>query len=188
VDLCWLTIERFRQDSIVYELFNGNLDEIEERLDEAIRKFANENLYRLFLEVEDELLISAKDELSKRLRKDTAVTLHLSGRDNSVKVFSSIFLNTSSTLSRLLTFLLYRCGGFSMSFADLDTCVQNQSVPEGKVLCRHGTDTLGHLRAIIIDHADFEVRLGQMRACQAQTPRRLWIPGTFPTTNRGSQR
>ena len=116
---------------------------------EAIRKFSNENLYRLFLEVEDELLISARDELSKRLRKDTAVTLHLSGRDNSVKVFSSIFSNTSSTLSRLLTFLLYRSGGLSMSFADLDTCVQNRSVPEGKVLCRHGTDILGHLRAII---------------------------------------
>jgi hypothetical protein len=176
VDLCRLTIERFRQDSIVYELFNDNLEEIEERLDEAIRKFSNE------------LLISARDELAKRLRKDTAVTLHLSGRDNSVKSFSSIFSNTSSTLSRLLTFLLYRCGGFSMSFSDLDACVQNQSVPESKVLCRHGTDILGHLRAIIIDHADFEVRLGQMRACQAQMPRRLWKPGTFPTTNQGGQR
>ena len=186
VDLCRLTIERFRQDTIVYELFDDNLEEIEERLEEAVRKFSNENLYRLFLEVENELLLSARDELSKRLRKDTAVTLHLSGRDNSVKSFSSIFSNTSSTLSRLLTFLLYRCGGFSMSFSDLDTCVRNQPVPEGQVLCRHGTDTLGHLRAIIIDHADFEVRLGQMRACQAQTPRRLWKPGTFPTTNRGS--
>jgi hypothetical protein len=87
-----------------------------------------------------------------------------------------------------VTFLLYRCGAFSMSFSDLDTCVQSQSVPERRVLCRHGTDTMGHLRAIIADHAAFDVRLGEMKTSQAQTPRRLWKPGTFPATNRGSQR
>jgi hypothetical protein len=188
VDLCRLTIERFRQDTIIYELFGHDLEQTEGRLEEEVRKFANDNLYPLFLEIEDGLLLGARDELSKRLRKDTVVTMHISGHDNKVNSFSSIFGGTSSILSRLLTFLLYRCGAFSMSFSDLDACVRGQNVPERQVLCRHGTDTMGHLRDIIIDHPTFDMRLGQMKTSQAQKPRRLWKPGTFPATNQGSQR
>jgi hypothetical protein len=188
VDLCRLRIERFRQDTIVYELFGGDPEQVEGQFAAELDRVGDKNLYPLFLKLEDELLAGARDELSRRLRKDTAVTMHLSGHGNSVKSLSSIFGEGSSVLSRLLTFLLYRCGAFSMSFADLDTCVSASRVPEQQVLCRHGADTMGHLRSIIIDHAAFDKRLGEMRLLQAQRPRRLWKPGTFPVTNQGSQR
>lgn len=188
VDLCRLRIERFRQDTIVYELFGSDPEQAEGRLEEELDKSGDENLYPLFIKLEDELLTGARDELSRRLRKDTAVTMHLSGQRTSVKSFASIFGEGSSILSRLLTFLLYRCGAFSISFADLESCVSASRVSGQQVLCRHGADTMGHLRSIVIDHAAFDERLGEIKSSQAQTPRRFWKPGTFPATNRGSQR
>jgi hypothetical protein len=69
VDLCRLTIERFRQDTIIYELFGHEVEQTESRLEEEVRKFASDNLYPLFLEIEDGLLLGARDELSSCRRR-----------------------------------------------------------------------------------------------------------------------
>jgi hypothetical protein len=188
IDLCRLTIERFRQDTIVYELFGSSLESIEERFTEELKADFAGNIYPLLWKVEAELLSDAREELAKRLRKDTAVALHLNGKDGNEKPFPSIFGATSSVLSRLLTFLLYRCGAFSISFSDLSTCVRRQGASREHVLCRHGADTISHLKAMIVDHASIETRVAEMQNLQAQVSRRLWRPGTFPATNRGSQR
>jgi hypothetical protein len=91
VDLCRLTIERFRQDTIVYELFQ-NVEEIERRFsEEIVRRGVAKNVFGLLEAVEKELLGPAKLALSNRIRKDTRVTLHLRGKDNNIKAFPQIF-------------------------------------------------------------------------------------------------
>jgi hypothetical protein len=42
VDLCRLTIERFRQDTIVYELFGNDLEEVESRFADAMHLLRRE--------------------------------------------------------------------------------------------------------------------------------------------------
>jgi hypothetical protein len=187
VDLCRLTIERFRQDTIVYELFGSNPEKIEAELAERLNVFGpTRNLYEFLLEIESDLLSAPREQLSRRLRKDTAVVLNLRGKNGNVKSFSTIFGPTSSFLNRLLTLLLYRCGAFSVSFLDLDTCVSDHRAAPSNVLCRHGVKALDHIRSILVDHAGLESRLNEMRDHPKQLARRLWKQGTFPIPNRRS--
>lgn len=180
IDLCRLTIERYRQDTIIYELFPSNLEQIEESLMGA-RPEVGENVFEFFSTFErDKVFEDAKKELSKRLRKDTRVALHISGKDNEVKTFSHIFGPYSSFLNRMMVFLLYRCGAFSISMTDLATAVRRHGAPGENVLCRYGADPLGHLCAMFSDVDRVEERFKDMRKSQAQKPQQLWEPGTFP--------
>lgn len=189
VDLCRLTIERFRQDTIVYELFGGNLEEIENRMRTDLERIGpSANLFPYFRSIDQELLVRAHEQLSARVRKDTAVTLHIGGKDGAIRSLSEIFGPTSSRLNRLLTYLLHRAGAFSTCVSDLDDCVCSHHVPVDAVLCRHGADTKGYLRAIIGDYESIEARLDEMWGAQGQKSVRLWEPGAYPVTQQGSQR
>lgn len=90
IDLCRLTIERYRQDTILYELFPRTLEEVEGKLAEAwSKKGPGANAFEFFTEFEgDKRFAKAKIELSKRVRKDTRVALHISGKHGEVKTFS----------------------------------------------------------------------------------------------------
>lgn len=181
VDLCRLTIERFRQDTIVGELFQANLETVEKRFsDELQRRGRDTNTFELFREVEDELLGPAKEQLRNRIRKDTRVTLHLRGRNNEIKTFPQIFGRNSSFLHRLMTYLLYRCGAVAFDFSELANAVTQHSVPHTNVLCRYGADTMEHLHTLFTDPAIVSSRLAEMKEKQEQTPRLLSPPGTFP--------
>jgi hypothetical protein len=181
VDLCRLTVERFRQDTIVYELFGDNLPEIEDRLSNLwSQRGEDANAFEFFAEIEGDLLSKPKRELANRIRKDTRVTLHLRGKDGNVKSFPQIFGRHSSLLNRLMTFLLYRCGAFSLSFSELGSAVRRSGVPAANVICRHGADTVDHLHALFVDHTSIKERLAEMKLKQEQKPRRLWVPGSFP--------
>lgn len=189
VDLCRLTIERFRQDTIVYELFGACLEAVEDKINADLRTAdASANLFPYFRSIEGELLTEALSQLAARIRKDTAVVLHIRGREGSITSFAEIFGPTSSRLNRLLVYLLHRCGAFSTSVEALDECVRSHRVSPEAVLCRHGSDTREHLRSIIADCDKIEKRLDEMRREQAQTPFRVWRPGAFPTTKQGNQR
>ncbi|UPJ47661.1 hypothetical protein IVB30_31000 [Bradyrhizobium sp. 200] len=189
VDVCRLTIERFRQDTIVYELFGTSLEAIEDRINADLRTAdAAANLFPYFRSIEDEFLAEGLSQLAARIRKDTAVVLHIRGRERRITSFAEIFGPTSSRLNRLLVYLLHRCGAFSTSVAELDECVRSHRVSPEAVLCRHGCDTREHLRAIITDCGKIEKRLDEMRREQAQTPFRVWRPGAFPITKQGNQR
>jgi hypothetical protein len=189
VDLCRLTIERFRQDTVLYELFGSRLEAIEDRIHSDLESIDPiTNLYPYFRSIEQELLTEARAQLGARIRKDTAVVLHIKGRTGGITSFSEIFGPTSSRLNRLLTYLLHRCGAFSTNVSDLDTCVRASGVSPDAVLCRHGTDTKGHLRDIIADYDGVEARLDDMRSKQGQKPVRLWEPGAFPMTEQGTHR
>jgi len=189
VDVCRLTIERFRQDTIVYELFGDRLEEVEQKIDSDLKRVeTTANLFSYFRSIEHGYLANALSELKARIRKDTAVALHIRGAEGKITSFSEIFGPTSSRLNRLLIYLLHRSGAFSTSVAKLEECVRSHRASPDTVLCRHGTDTRGHLRAIIADCDKIEKRLDEMWREQAQTPSRVWRPGAFPISIQGNQR
>jgi hypothetical protein len=181
VDLCRLAIQRFRQDTIVYELFEDELEQVEARFaNELVRCSPDANLFELFQRAEVELFAAAKTRLSERLRKDTCLTLHLQGRDKDVKNFPKIFGRHSSVLHRTLVYLLYRCGAFALDFSEIGEAVEQHSITPTNVLCRHGADTIAHLNALFSDAGIVAERFADMKKKQEQSPRRLWAPGTFP--------
>lgn len=182
VDLCRLTVERFRQDTILYELFGSRLEKLEETLQLELDRLGNSaNIYDFLVQSEDQLFSEARREISNRVRKDTSVVLHLRGRDGNIKRISDIFGQNSSILNRLMTFLLFRSGGFSLNFQELEKAVVTTGIPKENVLCRYGANTLGHLRDMIADYDAVEARLLEMKEKREQLPRRIWHPGAFPS-------
>ncbi len=189
VDLCRLTIERFRQDTILYELVGSELESFEASIRDRLEGMdPGINLFSHFRAMDADLLAQPRAALSARIRKDTSVVLHISGKDMKTTSFSGIFGPTSSRLNRLLTYLLHRCGAFSVNLSDLDSCVRAHRATADGVLCRYGADTREHLRAIITDYEHVEARLDEMKREQAQRAVRLWKPGAFPMTQQGTQR
>lgn len=189
VDLCRLTIERFRQDTIAYELFGEDLEKTEQYFADQIGALGRDhNFFNVFKEHETTWLEAPKTRLAGRIRKDTKLTLHLRGRDNEIKSFSEIFGRRSSFLHRLIVYLLYRCGAFDLEFSELKEAVERRGVTPENVLCRYGADTVEHTKRLFSDAANIEDRLVEIKAKQAQKPMRYWVPGTFPhfRTNRSN--
>ena len=180
IDVCRLTIERFRQDTILYELFGNDLETIESRLVDEFSLKPELNVFEFLKAREKDLLSATKDALAARVRKDTLVTLHISGKNNAIHSFSQIFGPSSSFLNRLMVYLLYRCGAIGLSVADLDTTVAQVGAPHANVLCRYGTRTREHLSSIFVDARSITKRLDEMEANPAQAVRRFWEPGVFP--------
>lgn len=182
IDLSRLTIERYRQDTILYELFpNRQLEQRELSLAEKLSKWGKaENVFELFRQLDSELK-QPRERLARRLRKDTHVVLHISGSSGKVKTFSHIFGPFSSFLNRMITYLLFRCGAFSISFLDLPAAVRHYKIPSSNVLCRHGTGTIKHLQAMFTDFAQIEDRITEMKTSQQQTNQLCWEPGAFRT-------
>jgi hypothetical protein len=189
VDLCRLTIERFRQDTILYELFGTELEDFEAKMRDRLEGIdPTSNLFPIFRAMDSDLLVRARAALVARVRKDTSVVLHISGKDKTTTSLSDVFGPTSSRLNRLLTYLLHRCGAFATSLSDLDSCVRMHRATADAVLCRHGANTREHLRAMITDHEHVDARLDEMMRMQAQSAVRLWRPGAFPMTQQRTQR
>lgn len=181
VDLCRLTIERFRQDTIVYELFKDDLEQVENSLADAINQLGpNANVFKFLESQEASLLKKAGERLANRIRKDTRTMLHLKGRSGEAKNFEHIFGPYSSFLHRLITYLLYRCGAFALDFSDLTTAATRHHVGPTAVFCRYGANTLEHLHSLFIDTSSVALRFAEMKKNQLQAPQRLWAPGTFP--------
>ncbi len=140
IDLLRLTIGEFRQDRILSELFStrpsiyGSLQELSARVIGETNLF--DDLERLVndpaskVEADDVLV-----DLSNRIRRDTSVVLHLK-KKNLVDLFAERRISFQNSL---LVYLLYRCGAFYPSSVDLDDLVNSLSVPEERVIRRHGT-------------------------------------------------
>jgi hypothetical protein len=183
-DLCRLTIERFRQDTIVYELFGDQLEIVESGIlagwPESRR---DDNVFEFFRDRSD-LFAGAVSSLSRRIRKDTRVVLHIGGSKGDTRPFSDVFGPESALLNRLLLFLLYRCGAFSISMGQLEQAVRQHCIPVGNVICRHGADTMKHLGLAFVDFASIETRLLELKKLKPQSGQRLWEPGAYPAVVR----
>lgn len=182
VDLFRLTIERFRQDTILYELFEKDLEIMEVDFYKWTRSNQKKkNPFEFFGKLSSPAIAKAQTRLTQRLRKDTRVVMHLTGRrKNKITSLPPVFAAQTSFLNKLLLFLLYRCGAFSTSFAALDATIVQFEIPRENVICRHGTDSMNNLLGLFVDPQVVRKRLRAMKEKPLQEPRQFWIPGTFP--------
>jgi hypothetical protein len=182
VDLCRLTIERFRQDRILYDLFDVGLESAEFQLQHLWKEASGEkSIFSVLQSAERVCLGPAVDALSKRIRKDTRVTLHLRGSKPSANAgLADVFRNTSSFTNRLLLYLLFRCGAFVPRFDELEAVVRDHSGPAQTIICRYGTDALAHVRSTFADAEEVMKDLNRLRQAQAQSDQRVWDLGVFP--------
>jgi hypothetical protein len=179
VDLCRLTIERFRQDRIVYDLFGADLETIEAQLLDAMSKYSDANLYNLFSSIEQKILGYALEHLRTRIRKDTRVLLNLAGRDGKNKEVRDAFGESSSVLNRLLLYMLFRCGAFAPNFEPFDVACRRVG-SSSLLICRHGAQTRNHVDEIFVDKGNIANRLMELQENPSQKPIREWKPGSFP--------
>lgn len=183
IDLFRLTIERYQQDKIIDEIFQPDLDELEEFLRTGWLEYKpQENTFEFFRSIEETKLGSAIIALSKRLRKDTRVLMHLSGTRGEVKKFSDVFGPYSSFLNKLILFMLYRCGAFHISFSTLSEAVREHGVAAPHILCRYGANVMSHLQQIIVDHETIQARLTAMKEKPEQRPQISWDLDSYTTT------
>lgn len=178
VDLCRLTIERFRQDTVLYDLFGRNLDQVEDTLLTKLHNVSPADHFKFLNEEVADVTGPAANELAKRIRKDTVVTLHLAGRTETNTSLEHAFSHRSSFLNKLLLFLLYRCGAFSTSFVKLKQAGEEQAVPESNILCRYGPDTTSHVQQLFVDPDTVKSALAAIK--DKQSSQRLWRLGSFP--------
>jgi hypothetical protein len=180
VDLCRLTIERFRQDTILYELFGKDIDRQEENLRTRIENQGGRykcNLYRALADADFHAL---EEKLSHRLRKDVDVILHGAGKEGNNKSIEALFAVGSSILHRFLLYLLYKRHAFTISFDELRDVARKRKGSNPQLICRHGTDRMKNVLDLFLNQESVRVRLAAMDEGQAQRADQLWRPGSFP--------
>ena len=187
VDLCRLTIERFRQDTILYELFGDDLEILEEELRGHLAGDfgrTNANVYDILdssLSYRSKILFDeASTKLLTRLRKDTIVILHARGRDGTNSSLKDLFGPHSSFLNRTLLYLLYRCGGFVLVMGELEVAKREFDVGEERVVRRYGANTLKALLKLFSNPGMVSARLDKMKSDSLQSATRKWPLGAFP--------
>lgn len=179
VDLCRLTIERFRQDKLLDELFTRNREEVRKAMLSHCRKLKNDNPFDLFASGSHSMLAEAEQQLQRRIRKDTKVYMHLSGKGERNTLLAQAFGPGSSFLNRLTLYLLYRCGAFVPAFGSLEELIKRTHVPLSNVVCRHGADPVRHLESLFADSTRFRKRAATLRKKQQQKPELWFDPGFF---------
>jgi hypothetical protein len=179
VDLCRLTIERFRQDRILEDLFGTEMKSVETRLGVVAQRARTEHIFPLLRDLEDAILQKPLEELRKRIRKDTKVFLHLAGKGQVNSAIQDVFGPSSSFTNRLLLYLLYRCGAFAPRFDNLRTITKEREIAPDRVICRYGPKTMEHILGVFIDSGVVEDRLKEIRSAHSQEPVFEWEPGAF---------
>jgi NAD(P)-binding Rossmann-like domain len=184
IDLCRLCVANFRQDRILAELF-ADRPALVARL-RSINHSRTDGLRGIITLWQDPTLGADKaevlDRLRRRLRQDTTVLLRaLETR------FSRLCDNKPvSFQNRLLAYLLYRCGAFTLvcgkvDNSDIDQLCQEHGVPAERVIIRHGTqkkegfDNL--LPANLSDEVGEYIKSPSRRHEQQDVP--AWLGGYF---------
>jgi hypothetical protein len=152
IDLLRLRISHYRQDRVLGELFKkvGGLKDEIKHIYEEYQKKEKPGIFEAFEGLSskcDAEFKSVRDTLGKRLRLDTDVILHLK-----LRKLSELFEFTNARISfqnKLLVYLLYKCGGFIPSMAAEDTLIRQHSIPEDRVIRRHGPARDVQLEAIL---------------------------------------
>lgn len=186
VDLCRLTIERYRQDKILDELFSPErrssqtLKLTGETISAAREAWGGGSMREFFESIEDDLLQEPLKNLKRRIRKDVEVTWHLSGKAGEDGSMEKVFDANTAFGNRLCAYLLYRCGAYSTNFESLPEAVRSSAVGSRSVICRHGAETIQNLKRAIVDFDTVSERLEKMNADQLQSAIELFEPGTFP--------
>ena len=184
-DLFRLTIERFKQESILREIFADAA--AQKAAEVTLRKIkeAKKPAPDLFAAFEQQFggAVDMSKRLSHRLRKDTRVYLHLGGPNGKNTSIVDAFGGASSFLNRFMLFLLFRCGAFVPVFGKLEKNIVALNIDASNVLCRHGTSTQQDFAQILMgSEADIKRQmdlLDQIRSDQRQSPQPWFSPGFF---------
>ena len=178
IDLCRLSLEHFRQDTILDDLFGDKLEDYEVRMSQ--KRNNSPVTYEFFESIESDLLERALSEISDRLRKDTHVILHIGGRESRTQTVKDIVGRGTSFLNSMLLYLLSQLNSFSTSCSDLESTVKASNTPNSNVIVRHGTSVMKNLSELLSDYNDHSNRLVDMRSKERQEAKRLWELGCFP--------
>jgi FAD dependent oxidoreductase len=183
IDLCRLRIANFRQDRILAELF-ADRPKLVDHL-RTIHHSRVEGLQEIADDWDKEEFEADKSEVLKRLRsrlrQDTTVLLRvLEPR------FTKLFVNHQvSFQDRLLTYLLYRCGAFTLvrgkiDNSDLKQLREEYGVPDERVIIRHGTQKKEGFAALLPTRLNEEVaKYIEEPGPHQQTDVPAWLGGYF---------
>ena len=155
IDLIRVRLSQYRQDRILEEIFKGK-NSIRKKLEEAkrsTRQRREQSLFGVFdsiFEHDDTCKQESEDVfrmVSKRLRRDTDAILRIQVPD-----VATLLRGDTSKISfqnSLLTYLLYRVGGFAPSCDKEENIIRKYSIPEEYVVRRHGTDRVNQFKKIL---------------------------------------
>jgi hypothetical protein len=172
IEVLRLRISQYRQDRILDELIVSR-----PRLCEAVKALHNKysepapDMFADFEspeEVERNEFTQVCKELTRRLRRDTDVILHLHKRR-----FAELFEDKALKIAfqnRLLIYLLYKCGRFVPAFTNpylldrheelsaIDKVASMHGIPKEQIIRRHGTETNENLQKLLSPLLQEEVK------------------------------
>lgn len=187
IDVLRLRISQYRQDRILEELFNDKKTLF--TLIQNLHTKYTDDEHRKGLFADFEALERDKDsnaefedvikQLSRRLRRDTDVILHLQVRN-----LSQLLDPPTSRISfqnKILIFFLYKCGGFVPSTLDEEKLIKQHAIHKRNIVRRHGTYRDDQLSAILSDHLykAIKTRRGDAKPDPFSQPDRARWPGGY---------
>jgi hypothetical protein len=180
IDLARLTIDRYRQDRIITELF-GDDESVDRKIaDEINRMGVGDNIHDLLYDLESTHFAGKVDLIRSRLRTDTRVGIYLGGKDNKNKSFRDVFTGKVSFVNRLLFYCLFRSGAFVPIFDDLEKWASSNGVANERRIIRHGTNAEEHVSKIFSESTSLKAGIAGLIQSQAQRPDPIYPLNSFP--------
>ena len=196
IDLIRVRLSQYRQDRILEEVFLGKKN-ILRCLSDVKHKVSENRSISLFKEFDeifmcDESCATESREvqnlISRRLRRDTDAILKILVPD----IATLLRADTSriSFQNALLTYLLYRVGGFAPSCDEEKTIVEKYSIPDDFVIRRHGTDRVNQLKRMCpsLDIECIKQRFTNEQGLSEQVSSIMWPGGYFDHIGSTSER
>jgi hypothetical protein len=188
IDLLRLRVSQYRQDRILDDLFRGKdglLQAITRVHDEYSTDVHKTGLFNTLEALATDPSCNSefdqvRTELTRRLRRDTEVILHLK-----VRKFAELFDPVTTRISfqnRLLVYFLYKCGGFFPSSLEEKLLLQQYSIPPERIVRRHGTLRDEQLRRVLSDPLYNAIEKSRGHAVPdpfSQSDNILWSGGYF---------
>jgi hypothetical protein len=188
IDLLRLRVSQFRQDRILDEFFrdkNCLLGAIRNLQNTYAKKIPKPGLFNALEALAKNQSCSGEfnqvcKELARRLRRDTEAILHLR-----VRKLSELFdpgVTRTSFQNKLLVYFLYKCGGFFPSSLKEEDLLQQHSIPETRVIRRHGTLPDKQLKQTLSDALYGAIERRRRNAAHnpfSQSDQPLWSGGYF---------
>ena len=188
IDLQRLKISQYRQDRILAELFRPRpelVQKLREMRDRFIRQTETSSLFERFERLRrgktqaSNQLNEAVNQLARRLRRDTDIILKLRVRNLSELLKPNT--GRMSFQNALMTYLLYRAGGFAPSMEEIDVLATRFSIPPENIIRRHGTDRIAHLSRFLATNLakSIAAEWGKDRCASKQQSADIHWPGGY---------
>ena len=151
IEVLRLRISQYRQDRILEELIvqRPGLHKAVKALQEKFPE-PKTGMFDAFEALNDEPEFqAARNDLERRLRRDTEVILHLKKR-----MLAALFEDPTLKIAfqnRLLIYLLYKCGGFVPTCTEIPALMEMRGIPDTNVIQRHGTEVDKNLESLLSD-------------------------------------